>query len=55
MYKILELNEREIASFKGKIVQVINSNKRDVVVGSDYLGINITSFMWVLTCLVEVE
>lgn len=53
MYKIVELNEREITQFKGKIVQVIDSTRRDVVVGRDYLGSFITSYMWVLTCLVE--
>ena len=53
MYKIVELNEREISSFKGKILQVINSTKRDVVVFRNYAGSKITSYMWVLTCLVE--
>lgn len=55
MYKIIELNEREIANFKGKICQVLDSTKRDVIIGSDYLGCAVTSYMWVLTCLVEVE
>ena len=55
MYKIVELSEREIVSFKGKIVQVIDSAKKDVVVGRDYIGTFITSYMWVLTCFVEVE
>lgn len=54
MYKIIELNERNLEQFNGKIIQVIDSHKRDVVVGSDYLGLKITSYMWVLTCLVEV-
>ena len=54
-YKIIELNEQEIGEFKGKIIQVLNSKQRDVVVGRNYLGCSITSFMWVLTCLVEVE
>ena len=53
MYKIVELNEREISSFKGKILQVINSTKRDVVTFRTYAGSKITSYMWVLTCLVE--
>ena len=54
-YKIIELNEQEIGEFKGKIIQVLNSKQRDVEVGRNYLGCSITSFMWVLTCLVEVE
>lgn len=28
MYKIIELNEREIPHFKGKILQVIDSTNR---------------------------
>lgn len=58
MYKIVELNEREITHFKGKIIQVIDSTKRDVVTSTnmmDCLGYPLTSRMWVLTCLVEVE
>lgn len=55
MYKILELNERDITQFKSKIIQVIDSTRREVVVGRDYLGTTLTSYMWVLTCLVEVE
>lgn len=55
MYKIIELNEREISDFEGKIIQVINSKTRDVRDGMDYFGIPNYSRMWVLTCLVEVE
>ncbi|MBO7716020.1 MAG: hypothetical protein J6S85_20820 [Methanobrevibacter sp.] len=55
MYKILELNERDIARFNGKIIQVIDSTRREIAVGRDYLGTTLTSYMWVLTCLVEVE
>ena len=50
MYKIVELNEKEIPHFKGKILQVINSSKQEVVTFRTYA---ITSYMWVLTCLVE--
>ena len=53
MYKIVELNEREIPHFKGKILQVVNSTKQSVVVGRDCFGGTLTSFLWVLTCLVE--
>ena len=53
MYKIVELNEREISNYKGKILQVINSTKQSVVVGRDYFGGTLTSILWVLTCLVE--
>ena len=52
-YKIVELNEEELPKFKGKILQVINSEKRDVIIGRDYLGCSMTRYMWVLTCLVE--
>ncbi len=55
MYKIIELNENKLADFKGKIIQVINSSKQDVTIGINYLNIPITSYMWVLTCLVEVK
>lgn len=55
MYKIIELNQKEISAYKGKIVQVINSIKRDVVISRDYIGIEVKSRMWILTCLVEVE
>lgn len=56
MYNIVELNEREITHFKGKIIQVIDSTKREVSIGAyDSIGYPITSRMWVLTCLVEVE
>ena len=55
MYKIVELNEREIARFKGKIIQVVNSTKQDVFTGCDYLGVRLYDRMWILTCLVEVE
>ena len=53
MYKIIELDERKITQFKGKIFQVIDSAKREVVIGTDYLGTAITLHMWALTCLVE--
>lgn len=55
MYKIVELNERELPKFEGKIIQVIDSTRKEVIVGRDYLGTMITSYMWILTCLVEVE
>ena len=55
MYKIVELNEEKLPDYKGKIIQVLNSKQRDVVIGRDYLGCSITSYMWILTCLVEVE
>ena len=55
MYEIIKLNERQLSEFKGKIIQVISSSKQDVVVGRDYLGLAITSCMWTLTCLVEIE
>lgn len=55
MYKIIELNEREITNFKGKIIQVIKSDKRNVRIYSGCFGGGYTSYMWVLTCLVEVE
>lgn len=55
MYKIIDINERELPKFKGKIIQVVDSTKRDVVVSRDYLGLPITSYMWILTCLVEEE
>lgn len=45
MYEIIELNERQLSEFKGKIVHVISSSKQDVVVGRDYLGLAITSHM----------
>lgn len=50
MYKIIELNEKEISNYKGKILQVINSTKQPAVTFRTYA---ITSYMWVLTCLVE--
>lgn len=55
MYKIVELNEREITDFEGKIIQVIDSTKRDVRIGINMGFVPMTSYMWVLTCLVEVE
>lgn len=55
MYKIVELNEKELKLFKGKIISILDSTCREVIVGRDYLGTMITSYMWVLTCLVEVE
>lgn len=55
MYEIIELNERQLPEFKGKIIQVIDSSKRDIAIGRDYLGTILTKVMWVLTCLVEVE
>lgn len=55
MYKIIELNERKITDFKGKIIKVIDSSKKDVVVSCTRFGFVHTSRMWVLTCLVEVE
>ena len=55
MYKIVKLDERELKHFKGKICQVLDSTYREIIVGRDYLGIETTSYMWVLTCLVEVE
>lgn len=55
MYKIVELNEREITQFKGKILQVIDTTKKDCMIGRDYIGCPITCRMWVLVCLVEVE
>ena len=56
MYKIIELDERQLSDFKGKIIQVISSSKQDVSIGI-YIGgfVPSTSYMWVLTCLVEVE
>ena len=53
MYKIVELNEKEISNYKGKILQVINSTKQEVVTFRTYAGGAITSHLWVLTCLVE--
>lgn len=55
MYKIVELNEKELPKFKDKIIQIIDSTRREIIVGRDYLGTVITSYMWVLTCLVEVK
>ena len=56
MYKIIELDERQLSDFKGKIIQVINSSKQDVSIGINIGGfVPSTSYMWVLTCLVEVE
>lgn len=55
MYKIIELNERQLPEFKGKIIQVISSVKRDIEIGRNYLGIILFDKKWVLTCLVEVE
>lgn len=55
MYKIVELNEKELPKFEGKIISVINSERKDVVVGTDYLGLQIFGKIWNLTCLVEVE
>ena len=52
-YKIVELNEDELPKFKGKILQVLESRKSDVITGRDYLGCFIKKYMWVLTCLVE--
>ena len=53
MYKIVELNEKEMPHFKGKILQVINSTKQEVVTFRTYAGCAITSYLWVLTCLAE--
>lgn len=55
MYKIIELNERQLPEFKGKIIQVINSVKCNIDVGRNYLGIMLFDKIWVLTCLAEVE
>lgn len=55
MYKIVEIQENKLQDFKGKIIQVINSCKRDIIVGYNYLGCSITNNLWILTCLVEVE
>ena len=54
-YKIVEINELNLEKFDGKIVQIINSHKEDIMVGRDYLGLIISKYVWVLTCLVEVE
>lgn len=50
MYKIVELTEKEISNYKGKILQVINTIKQPAETFRTY---GITSYMWVLTCLVE--
>ena len=42
MYKIVELNEKEISNYKGKILQVINSTKQNVVTFRNYAGSKIT-------------
>lgn len=55
MYKIVEIQENELQDFKEKIVQVIDSCKRDVTIGYSYLNCPITKRLWVLTCLVEVK
>lgn len=52
-YRIVELNEKELPYFKGKILQVLDSRKGSVEIGRDYLGCSITKYMWVLVCLVE--
>ena len=54
MYKIVELNEREINQFRGKIIQIIDTTKKDCKVHIDF-GPVVTVRMWVLVCLVEVE
>lgn len=54
-YRILELNEEELPNFKGKIVQVVDSERREVIIGRDHLGFSTTKYMWVLLCLVEGE
>lgn len=55
MYKIVQIQEDKLQDFKEKIVQVIDSCKREVIVGYNYLGCSITDNMWILTCLVEVK
>lgn len=55
MYKIVEIDEKELSKFRGKIISVIDSERKDVVVGTDYLGIQTFGKIWKLTCLVEVE
>ena len=56
MYKIIDIREDKLSTFKGKIVSVIKAGKQDVDTGKkDYLGLRPVTLMWVLTCLVEVE
>ena len=55
MYKIIDINEKQLPKFKGNIISVINSERKDVVVGTDYLGLQIFGKIWNLTCLVEVK
>lgn len=55
MYKIIDLNEKQLPEFKGKIISIVNSERKDVVVGTDYLGLQIFGKIWNLTCLVEVK
>ena len=52
-YKIVELNEEQLPHFKGKILQVLESKRKDVIIGENYLGCYIKKYMWVLVCLVE--
>ena len=54
-YKIVELNEDELKTYKGKIIQVIDSYQGEIITGRDYLGCSVKKWMWKLVCLVEEE
>lgn len=46
MYRVIELNQARVPSFRGKIVQVIAREERHVAYPSPHSE-------WVLVCLVE--
>ena len=54
MYKVVEIIQDELPEYKGKILQVISGEKREV---NEYCfgGHQVTHSVWMLTCLVEEE
>lgn len=55
MYKIVEIKERELENFKGKIIQVISREYKKEFYGFNYISCREYRFERILTCLVEVE
>lgn len=57
MYRIIKIDERELPMYKGKILHVIDKERRNVETGriGSIAGHPILIEVWKLTCLVEEE
>ena len=57
MYRVIEIRQNELPKYKGKIVQVISREMKEVGYcweWSQYYGMHrVPHSEWVLTCLVE--